>query len=184
MKLPRAFIAVFRWLGLVALALALGFARVEAATLVWTNTAGGGWHRAANWEPNQIPGADDFAVITNAGSYSVVLDGDAVAAGFVVGESVGGGTQMLGLNGFTLTVSGPGVVNPRGWLLLDRGTFSSSGTNTIAGRCDWGGAALTGAGTLEIAAGATLYVENAERDRKSTRLNSSHPRLSRMPSSA
>ena len=30
----------------------------------------------------------------------------------------------------------------------------------------------------------TIYFEEVARDRKSTRLNSSHPRLSRMPSSA
>ena len=44
---------------------------VHAATVTWTNTAGGNWAAAANWSPNQIPGSADQAVITTAGNYTV-----------------------------------------------------------------------------------------------------------------
>jgi len=29
----------------------------RAATIAWTNTAGGNWNDATNWNPNQVPGA-------------------------------------------------------------------------------------------------------------------------------
>ena len=31
--------------------------------LVWTNTAGGNWNVAANWQPNRVPGASDTALL-------------------------------------------------------------------------------------------------------------------------
>src|SRR5215469_8303453 len=36
----------------------------EAASITWTNTAGGDWNLPANWQPNQVPGATDTALIT------------------------------------------------------------------------------------------------------------------------
>ena len=38
-----------------------------SATLVWTNTLGGNWSVAANWNPNQVPGSADTAQITTSG---------------------------------------------------------------------------------------------------------------------
>ena len=45
--------------------------RVFATQLVWTNTLGGNWNVAANWNPNIVPAAGDTAVITNAGNYTL-----------------------------------------------------------------------------------------------------------------
>ena len=56
-------------MGCVALAGRLA----EGATINWTNTASGGWNTAANWNPNTVPGANDTAIITNAG-VTVTLD--------------------------------------------------------------------------------------------------------------
>ena len=47
--------------------------RSFAATVVWTNSASGNWNVAANWSPNQVPGAADQAFITNSGTYSVTI---------------------------------------------------------------------------------------------------------------
>ena len=72
-------------------ALALVFATAlaaSAADIYWTNIAGGNWSRAANWNPNVIPGATDMALITASGSYTVTQDVSAVLAGLVLGDGV------------------------------------------------------------------------------------------------
>lgn len=38
-------------------------ASASGADIVWTNRLGGSWLEAANWEPNQVPGAADKAVL-------------------------------------------------------------------------------------------------------------------------
>ena len=62
--------------------LLLGFQRfaATAATLVWTNLAGGNWNAAASWSPNLVPVAGDSAVITNSGTYVVTLNAPATLA--------------------------------------------------------------------------------------------------------
>jgi hypothetical protein len=66
---------------------------VHASSLVWTNTAGGNWSSAANWNPNQVPAATDDAVITNAGNYTVTLDANATINRLILGGN--GGTQSF-----------------------------------------------------------------------------------------
>jgi hypothetical protein len=51
--------------------LVVGLFQVKAATISWTNTAGGNWNATNNWSPNTVPGAADTALITNAGTYAV-----------------------------------------------------------------------------------------------------------------
>src|ERR1043166_8614518 len=36
---------------------------VQAASFTWTNTVGGFWTNATNWNPNGVPGAGDTALI-------------------------------------------------------------------------------------------------------------------------
>ena len=50
---------------LIALLLST-IAELNAATILWTNTAGGNWNAAANWSPNSVPGLSDTAVITRS----------------------------------------------------------------------------------------------------------------------
>src|SRR5437879_1708548 len=64
---------------LAALCLALLCATAisgHAADITWTNVSGGNWSTAANWSPNQVPGAGDNAFITNNGTYTATLDMD------------------------------------------------------------------------------------------------------------
>ena len=49
----------------------------RAADIVWTNPGGGNWTGAANWTPNQVPGAGDNAFITNSGTYTVTISAPA-----------------------------------------------------------------------------------------------------------
>jgi len=46
----------------------------QAATIAWTNTAGGVWSVASNWNPHQVPGLSDDVLITSNGNYSVTVD--------------------------------------------------------------------------------------------------------------
>ena len=50
-----------------------GWISAQGATVTWTNTAGGNWGVAANWSPNQVPGAADTGLITTPGTYTVTL---------------------------------------------------------------------------------------------------------------
>src|SRR5262249_18517808 len=74
-----------------------------------TNTASGNWSAAANWNPNQVPGNGDSAVITAAGNYTVTLDQTASVLGFTLGASSIGSTQTFAMNNNNLTVSNTGV---------------------------------------------------------------------------
>src|SRR5208283_2965240 len=81
-----------------ALALLLaGAVSTRAATLTWTNTANGYWNTAANWDPNQVPGSGDTAVITNAGVI-VSLNSSTTVGGIILGTN-GPGTVTLSLAG-------------------------------------------------------------------------------------
>jgi hypothetical protein len=88
--------AVPCWLtkGILSFAL-LAQASASAVEIVWTNTAGGNWGTAANWNPNQLPGNADNAFITNGGTYTVTVNVNATVASLQVGGSTG--TQTLAL---------------------------------------------------------------------------------------
>ena len=58
---------------------------VQAADIVWTNTAGGSWNAATNWNPNQVPGASDTAWITNNGTYAVTLNTSTIVNSLALG---------------------------------------------------------------------------------------------------
>ena len=63
----------------ILLALALAATSASAATINWTNTLGGDWFLAQNWNPNIVPGAGDTANITQPGTYDVSISTGAVA---------------------------------------------------------------------------------------------------------
>jgi fibronectin-binding autotransporter adhesin len=58
---------------------------VHAANLVWTNTLGGSWHAATNWSPNTLPGTNDFAYVTNTGSYNVIITNSVKPGALLIG---------------------------------------------------------------------------------------------------
>ena len=100
-----------------------------AATIVWTNTGGGGWNTAENWRPNTVPVSGDTAIITNVGAYTVTLDTSPTLNGFILGGT--GSTQTLVMNGFTLTLNGASTVNARGVFELNGGNLDGLGVLTI-----------------------------------------------------
>ena len=58
----------------------------RAAQIVWTNSSGGLWNTPANWNPNQVPGPSDTAVVTN-GSITVTLNGGITVGGLTLGAN-------------------------------------------------------------------------------------------------
>src|SRR4051794_35469978 len=104
---------------------------LQAAEILWTNQAGGNWATAANWNPNQVPGASDNAYITTGGTYTVTVN----AATSVNSVTVGGmsGTQTLSLTAGTFTINLASAMGTNGVLSLAGGTLAVAADVTVAG---------------------------------------------------
>ncbi len=97
--------------GLAVAFLSCALTGVYADTITWTNTAGGSFQTAANWDPtNRVPGGLDTAEFkqSSAAAYTVTLD-DHVSVTNVTFPS-GVYDMTLDLNGKTLTSAPDGVV--------------------------------------------------------------------------
>ncbi len=136
----------------------------RAADVVWTNTAGGDWNTAGNWSPNQVPGGNDSAWITNNGSYTVTSQ---IYPGINISNLVVGGisgTQTFSMY-WTLTNNGLVTVNSNGVMhdnfgiyngLESYATLAGLGGLTSAGLFTWDGAlnlpSITNSGVASLAA--------------------------------
>lgn len=123
--------------------------------ITWTNTTGGNWSEAANWSPNQVPGLTNTVFITNAGTYTVVLDVNTIVSSFVLGG--GSGTQTFRVNHDFTSVQSDFKSNAIIQLLGGR----LFGTNTISGLLECQGQGGSFIGVLTIAPGGTMNVTNA-----------------------
>ncbi len=135
-------------------AIALGRNVAHSATIIWTNSASGGWNNAANWNPNAVPGAGDTAIITNAG-VAVSLNGATTVGAIILGTS-GAGTVTLALNNQTLILNGPLTVNPSGSFTVDSGALVGNTNAVLNGTIGWSAAVL--GGNLTLASGSTLKI--------------------------
>jgi hypothetical protein len=110
----------------------------------WTNTQGGNWSIAANWNP-QVPTANLVADVDAAGTYSVAITKNAIAYGLSLSDAQATVTD----SGGALTLAGSGgAANPNGALYIDAGTFVLNGGGLKAGTIsiDSGGAFLISKG--------------------------------------
>src|SRR5262245_17766533 len=71
-----------------------------ATTLTWKAAATGSWTVPTNWLPNQVPGMNDVAVITAAGTYDVNINGNVSVNAINLGSNA-----RLRVNGVTLNAS-------------------------------------------------------------------------------
>ena len=167
-----ALVGRFRYLGLPVLTgvvVALGGISVVAAdaapTCTDTFTAGYqpdplNWDQAQNWSAGHVPGPSDFACIPASVSGTVsVGSGDKVDG--VSAENAGG----LRMNNFGLELTDPGTpstinnidVGSLATFTVDTGvTVTLTGASGTAGLTGFGAAAIAGAGTVDVTAGATL----------------------------
>lgn len=125
--------------GVAAAALPAG-----AASIFWANAVSGDWSDPLNWNPQQVPGAADFAFINLAGTYTVTMDVDADILRFSVGASTG--TQTLVMNGRVMTISS-----------------TTAATVVLGGVLDLtGGSLITGSSSLNNL--AEIHLENSQID--------------------
>lgn len=140
-QMKRSPFSFFFYISLFATATVMCQPRVHAATISWSNTAGGNWSTGANWTGGVAPTAADVAVISANGTYTVVLDVSPTVVGLTLGG--GSGVQTLSLpSGITLTVNGDINIAGSGALSWTGGTLTGSGATTIAS-----GAAVNISGT-------------------------------------
>jgi len=132
----------------------------QAATINWTNMAGGDWGVASNWEPNQLPGSADTAVIGAPGTYTVTLNGSATIGELTVGGTDGQQTMACAA-GATLNASNS-TVNTNGIMTLNGDTFLG-GSLTINGQLNWYGdysaTVSTISGNVTVGSNGVVVVE-------------------------
>jgi len=126
-----------------------------SATVVWTNTLGGNWSVAANWNPNQVPGSGDTAQITTSGNYIVTNDQNSTVTSFTLGGSTGSQTLKVA-NGTVLTsASSSSTINANGSL-----TVASGGAVNLAGSAYlYMYGPVTNSGTINVTNGL-IYMYN------------------------
>jgi hypothetical protein len=127
----------------------------RAATISWTNTSGGNWSVAANWNPHQVPGLFDNAVITVNGSYAVTLDTSPTINSLTLGGT--SGQQTLTNNSFTLTLSSASTIGTNAVFALTGGAVK--GQLNCKGAFDWSGGQIS-PGSLTIASNAVMNINS------------------------
>jgi hypothetical protein len=99
--------------GNYSLCLALAFFSTpltHGAVCVWTNLSGGNWNLETNWDPNDVPGPGDTAVLTNAGVYWVTNDQPKSLAVLALGSSISGAQTLVVPAGADLAISGGSTI--------------------------------------------------------------------------
>lgn len=114
----------------------------------WTNTAGGNWYVAANWNPNTVPGSNDAANITANGTYTVSLNTNAEVNMLIFGAVKG--TQTLFISNSAaipifFTVLGSALVNKQAILTCGSNVTVNFSSNAIV------------AGTIQPLAGHVIF---------------------------
>lgn len=139
--------------------------------VVWTNLAGGDWHSATNWSPNQVPGALDNASIPITATVTIISPAECL--GLTLG-SVSGNPTLTGSG--TLTVHGNlqwalGTMSGTGRTILETNTTANfPATVTLTARTlenrgtvlvyNTGGLNVTGGAVFTNCAGAVFHVVN------------------------
>ena len=129
----------------LCLSLLLPLVPVRAATVVWTNTAGGNWSVATNWSPNAVPASGDTVIITNDGTYAVTVDVSPTLNSWTFGAT--NGTQTLNLNSTTLTLNGSATFETNAVFNLGGGTLTGTGVVQVKGTFNWTSGTMSGTGS-------------------------------------
>jgi len=147
-------------ISITVLAFLTSFFSVNAATIVWTNTAGGGWNEPINWSPNQVPGSGDTVMVTNDVDFTLNIDGVANAGNLILGTTDldSTNTQVLQVEvGNTFILNGTLTVSTNGQFNLSTGSVMIGTNGILNGTLNGSGATLSG--TLTIESNSVLNVE-------------------------
>ena len=128
----------------------------RAATITWTNTAGGNWSGTANWDLGRAPVAGDDVFIPANGTYTVTLDVSASVNSLNVGGT--SGAQTLSISGPTLTIASSATFNNLGILIFNGGTINGAGALTLAGTNSWVSGSLANSGLITIGSTGVLQI--------------------------
>jgi hypothetical protein len=124
----------------------------QAATVSWTNTAGGNWSTAANWSGGVLPTAADDVLITAAGTYTVTQDVHATVASVTLGGA--SGRQHLTNVAAVLAVTGASAILNNGVLGLNGGQLNGPGAYSVTGTLHWPSGVLNA--PIKVAANGLL----------------------------
>src|SRR5437870_9897436 len=143
---------------------------LRATDITWINGAGGDWNTAANWNPSQVPGPADKAILALA--VTVTVDADTTVGSVDFSNGALSGTGSLTVNGAlswtggNMSGSGTTVIPSGGSLvlsgannkLLGQRTINSSGTTSLSGGDLWSGqgAVFNNTGTFDVAGDASF----------------------------
>jgi hypothetical protein len=106
---------------LAGLLVAVAAAGASAATITWSNPAGGAWSNAGNWSPNQVPAGGDVAVLPAlSGAYQVTLDVDPAANAI----QIAAGDPTLDMNAHS--IAAVATVDNYGTISNFAGTYDSA----------------------------------------------------------
>ena len=120
--------------------------------IAWTNTSGGNWSVANNWNLNRVPGPSDNVLITSNGTYLVTLDTSATINSLTLGAA--SGEQTISNSSFTLTLSNASIIGTNGIFGMSGGGFGGSGGLGVQGVFIWSGGQLDPGSSLTIATNA------------------------------
>ena len=135
----------------------------HATNIAWKAASTGSWTVATNWNPAQVPGINDVAIITVAGTYDVNINSNVSVNAISLGSSAHlkvnsvtlttttgittGASSVLELNSATLSGGGVSL----------HGQLSSSGTSSVNVALSTATSSIitVGAGSLTVANGFT-----------------------------
>src|SRR2546429_249039 len=138
---------------------------LRATDITWINGAGGDWNTAANWNPSQVPGPADKAIL--ALGVTVTVDADTTVGSLDLSNGALSGSGALTVSG-TLSwtggnMNGSGTTGiPGGGSLVLSGanskqlgqrTINNAGTTSLSGGDLWSGqgATFNNTGTFDVA---------------------------------
>ncbi len=105
-----------------------GWISAQGAIINWTNTAGGNWNVAANWDPNQVPGVNDTAVITNSGTYTVTLNVSETIGNWINSETLAISDSYMYLSGACTNL---GTVSVSNATVIHEGVLDNSNSTVV-----------------------------------------------------
>ena len=138
-----------------------------AADITWVNASGGDWNTAANWNPPQVPGSSDNAIL--ALGVTVTVDAPATVGNVAFSSGTLGGSGNLTVSGTmnwtggTMNGSGATTIGSGGSLVISGTGIKFFGQRTInnGGTASWSGADIWSGGgaTITNQAGGVFDVQ-------------------------